>query len=96
MSLYNGQFQIYCINPERKNSLVHLRVLLITIFKAKSELHVYNETPNLVKTMLMSLTELYLQQIKFHAETTPVLECFYEDVLAPNIEENPTAHATFS
>ena len=75
---------------------MHLRVLLITIFKAKSELHVYNETPNLVNSMLMSLTELYLQQIKFHAEITPAMECFYEDFLVTNIEENPTAHATCS
>ena len=44
----------------------------------------------------MSLTELYLQQIKFHAETTPAMECFYEDFLVTNIEENPTAHATCS
>ena len=47
-------------------------------------------------SMLMSLTELYLQQIKFHAETTPAMECFYEYFLVTNIEENPTAHATFS
>ena len=31
--------------------------------KAKSELHVYDETPNLVNFVLLSLTELYLQQI---------------------------------
>ena len=30
---------------------------------AKSELHVYDETPNLVNSVLLSLTELYLQQI---------------------------------
>ena len=30
---------------------------------AKSELHVYDETPNLVNFVLLSLTELYLQQI---------------------------------
>ena len=35
------------------------RVLLITM----SELHVYNETPNLVNFVLLSLTELNLQQI---------------------------------
>ena len=30
---------------------------------AKSELHVYDETPNLVNFVLLSLTELYLMQI---------------------------------
>ena len=30
---------------------------------AKSELHVFGETPNLVNFVLLSLTELYLQQI---------------------------------
>ena len=30
---------------------------------AKSELHVYDETPNLVNFVMLSLTELYLQQI---------------------------------
>ena len=48
-----------------------LRVLLYST--AKSELHVYHETTNLVKFVLMSLTELYLQQ--------PVMESFYEVVL---------------
>ena len=46
----------------RKNSLVHLRFLLITIFNSKV-LHIYDETPNLVNFVLLSLTELYLQQI---------------------------------
>ena len=40
---------------------------LISSFKssstAKSELHVYDQTPNLVNFVLLSLTELYLQQI---------------------------------
>ena len=31
--------------------------------KAKSEVHVYDETPNLVNFVLLSLTELYLLQI---------------------------------
>ena len=48
----------------------------------KSELHVYDETPNLVISVLLSLTELYLQQIMqvscFHAESTPVMGSFYE------------------
>ena len=30
---------------------------------AKSELHVYDETPNLVNFVLLSLSELFLQQI---------------------------------
>ena len=37
------------------------------IFKSKSELHVYDETPNLVNFVLLSLTELYLQpMLKAH------------------------------
>ena len=36
---------------------------LILYSTAKSELHVYDETPNLVNSVLLSLTELYLQQI---------------------------------
>ena len=42
--------------------------------KAKSELHEYDKTPNLVNFMLLSITELYLQQIlQFHAESTSVI-----------------------
>ena len=36
---------------------------LLLYSTAKSELHVYDETPNLVNFVLLSLTELYLQQI---------------------------------
>ena len=48
--------------------------------RAKSELHVYDETPNLVNFLLLSLTELYFysKSCKFHAESTPVMESFYE------------------
>ena len=34
-----------------------------TILNIKSELHVYDETPNLANFVLLSLTELHLQQI---------------------------------
>ena len=55
--------------------IVHIRVLLITIFK----FYVYDETSNLelVIFVLMSLTELVLQQ-SMHAENTLVMESYYE------------------
>ena len=40
---------------------------------------IYDETPNLVNFVLLSVTELYSQQImQDHAESTPVMESFYE------------------
>ena len=55
-----------------------LNLLSIVYIQQQSELHVYDETPNLVNFVLLSLTELYLHHsCKFHAESTPVMESFY-------------------
>ena len=58
LNFYNGPFQL--IASIQKEELVSSFKSTST---AKSELHVFNETPNLVNSVLLPLSEMYLQQI---------------------------------
>ena len=63
LKLYKGQFQVYCINPEVRirwcfKGAAHYHIQMQTF-----KLHVHDGTPNLGNFVLMSLTELNLQQI---------------------------------
>ena len=61
--------------------------------------HVYDETPNLVNFMLLSLTELYLQQIMQVScwKYTCYGKFLWSLFLATNIEwEKPAAHVICS
>ena len=59
---------------------------------AMSELHVYDETPNLVNFVLLSLTELHLQQImSFVLKAHPLRKVSIKLILVTKIlnEKNP-------
>ena len=59
---FQNKFYTKCINVIFDS--IGPSIILRSIYStAMSELHVYDETPNLVNFMLLSLTELYLQQI---------------------------------
>ena len=79
----------------KKYSLVHFMFCLLLYSTAKSKLHVYDETPILVNLVLMSLTELYLQQIMQVSHR--LWKVSLKSILVTNIEwENPTANAPCS
>ena len=60
LELYNGPFQVYCTNTKGKAHQCIKGSAFNFIQQCILELHVYNETPNIVNFVLMSLTELTL------------------------------------